>query len=88
MNYRTTPHSLTFTDPFTVHGIDAVQPAGTYLVEMDEEEIEGLSFIAYRRVATRLRLATDPSHPGVTEFVEINCAEITAALDAPADPDR
>jgi hypothetical protein len=36
--------------------LDEVQPPGTYAVNADEELIEGLSFLAYRRVATTIYL--------------------------------
>ena len=80
MNIRTERHSITFTRPFTIAGIDHVQPAGTYLIETDEELIEGLSFQAYRRTSTRIRIAADPMRPGVQEVVEVNSPEIAAAL--------
>jgi hypothetical protein len=36
--------TVTFRRPFTVTGVDEVQPAGTYMVETDEELLEDLSF--------------------------------------------
>jgi hypothetical protein len=51
MTVRTSRQSVTFTEPFSLSGIDEVQPAGTYTVETDEELLPGLSFPAYRRVA-------------------------------------
>ena len=49
---RTSRETVTFARPFSLRGVDGVQPAGTYVVETEEELIEGLSFPAYRRVAT------------------------------------
>ncbi len=49
---RTTRESITFDRPFSLSAVDEVQPAGTYTVQIDEELVEGLSFLAYRRVAT------------------------------------
>ena len=37
MIVRTSRKSVTFTQPFSLSGIDEVQPAGTYTVETDEE---------------------------------------------------
>ena len=31
-------------------------PAGTYRVDVEEEQIDGLSFLAYRRLATFIRV--------------------------------
>jgi hypothetical protein len=80
LNSRTARHSITFTQPFTVPGIEREQPPGTYVIETEEELIEGLSFDAYRRTSTRIRLAADPRRPGVEEVVEVNAPEILAAL--------
>jgi len=52
----------------TVDTADGVRPAGTYTVETDEELIEGLSFPAYRRVATVMLL---PSGAGGTAWRQI-----------------
>jgi hypothetical protein len=52
MTLRTRCETLTFARPFTVGGLNEVQPAGAYTVETDEEPIEGISFLAYRRIAT------------------------------------
>jgi hypothetical protein len=51
---RTTRKSVTFSRPFELAGVDEKFDAGTYIVETREEMIEGLSFIAYRRVATTI----------------------------------
>jgi hypothetical protein len=51
---RTTRERLVFTRPFTLAGTLRAQPAGTYLVETEEELLEGLSFPAYRRVGTTI----------------------------------
>jgi hypothetical protein len=61
MDRRTSRRTVTFARPFSLRGIDGVQPAGAYLVETDEELIPGLSFIAWRRVASLMFL---PSRPG------------------------
>ena len=88
MDQRTTRHTLTFAKPFTIDGAEREQPAGAYEIEFDEEQIDGISFLAYRRVATRLRLAQDPAHPGITEIVEVPPAQVAdlracAALEEP-----
>jgi hypothetical protein len=52
MNLRTTSKTITFARAFSLIGVDETQPAGTYKIQTDEEPIDGLSFLAYRRVAT------------------------------------
>jgi len=73
---RTTRRNVTFVRPFTLSDIEGVLPAGTYLVETDEEEIGGPSFVAYRRVATTIHL----HNRGVTEVFQIDPVELEASL--------
>jgi hypothetical protein len=61
MDRRTSRERVTFARPFTLRGIDGEQPPGTYPVETDEELVPGLSFIAWRRVAS---LMFPPSRAG------------------------
>ena len=78
MNRRTSRETVTFARPFSLRGIDGVQPAGTYTIETEEELIEGLSFPAYRRVQTVIFL---PSRPGGTDQVAtVDPLELEAAL--------
>jgi len=84
MMTRTITKTVTFERPFAMSGLDGVQPAGTYSVETDEELIASLSFTAYRRTATWLRLlgrreGTEPS-AGLSEVVAIDPAELERAL--------
>jgi hypothetical protein len=88
MTTRTTTKTVTFGRPFALSGLDGVQPAGTYAVETDEELIASLSFTAYRRTATWLRLpgrreGTEPS-AGFSEVVAIDPAELERALASDA----
>ena len=56
MPERITRRSVTFLHPFSLIGVDGVQPAGTYTIETVEEPLENRSFIAYRRVSTTIAL--------------------------------
>ena len=47
---------MTFRHPFHLVEIGSPQPPGDYRVVTDEEEILGVSFMAYRRTATHLHL--------------------------------
>ncbi len=51
---RTLSKTVVFSKPFLLKGVDRILPAGDYRVVTDEELIEGLSFPAYRRVATMI----------------------------------
>jgi hypothetical protein len=84
MTTRTTRKTITFSKPFGLSAIEAIQPSGTYTVDTDEELIDGLSFLAYRRVATLLHLPSIASRAGVIEFVTVDPSELEAALQRDA----
>jgi len=54
MTMRSRRETITFQHPFRIRGIDRLLPAGGYEVITDEEMIEGLSFPAFRRIATMI----------------------------------
>lgn len=84
MTIRSRREAVTFKHPFRIRGIDRVLPAGTYEVVTDEESIEGLSFAAFRRVATMILV------PGATasmqEMISIGSVDLADAqrIDASA----
>ncbi|WP_377805766.1 hypothetical protein ABNQ38_03785 [Azospirillum sp. A29] len=53
---RTTTRTVTFSHPFSLSSVEGMQPAGSYVVETDEELVDSLSFPVYRRTATWLHL--------------------------------
>jgi hypothetical protein len=66
MTIRTTRTNITFKRPFELKGVDSMLPAGEYRVLTDEELIDGLSYLAYRRVATLIfPLTVLPQSPGM-----------------------
>jgi hypothetical protein len=79
---RTRRETVTFARPFRLRGVDAAQPAGAYTVETDEEPIEGLSFMAYRRVATVIFLPLARGGPGSFEAVTVDPQALEAAITA------
>jgi hypothetical protein len=76
MTIRTTRTTVTFARPFSLHGVDGIQPAGVYDVDTDEELIDDLSFLAYRRVATTIHLQRD----GATQVYRVDPVELDASL--------
>jgi hypothetical protein len=54
MTNRIRHETVVFAHPFHLRGWPAPQPAGTYVLETEEEEIQGISFSAYRRVSTTI----------------------------------
>ncbi|WP_157019395.1 hypothetical protein [Mesorhizobium xinjiangense] len=84
MTVRTTDTQVTFMQPFILSAFDAWQPAGTYRLVIDEEEISGLSFLAYRRTPTVLHTPAVSVQSSRHQVVEVDPRELTAALDADA----
>jgi hypothetical protein len=80
MDRRTSREAVTFARQFALRGIDGEQPAGTYLVETDEELVPGLSFLAWRRVATVMLLPSRPGGPVPGRIATIDPLELEAAL--------
>jgi hypothetical protein len=76
---RTSRRTVAFTRPFSLRGVDGVQPAGTYAVETDEELLESLSFPVYRRVATTIFLPSRPGGMVSGQLVTIDPLELAAA---------
>jgi hypothetical protein len=77
---RMTTRAVTFRHPFTIRGIEGWQPAGRYVIEMEDEPMPALSLLAWRRVHTAIRL---PQRPGVSmmeQVAMIDPAEVDAAL--------
>ena len=76
---RTTSESITFRHCFLLKGLDKTQLPGTYEVEIEEERIDGLSFLAYRRVATFIRLPMAGRGANSIETFRIDWSDLKAA---------
>jgi hypothetical protein len=68
MTMRTKARTVTFGHPFKLGREDDSFAAGEYLVQTDEEMIEGLSFPAWRRVATTIHVRRN----GATQVLPID----------------
>jgi len=79
MPERTTQSSVTFLHPFSVDGVDGVQPAGTYTIETVEETLDNLSFVAYRRVSTTIALPAVGTVTRQRQVVSIDPRDLEAA---------
>lgn len=84
MTERTTDSLVTFRRPFNLRDIVGTQPPGTYQIETVELMIDGLSFVAFRRVSTTITLPAMGSSVTRRQFIEIDPADLAAAqqLDA------
>ncbi|MFN3399225.1 MAG: hypothetical protein ACK4Z4_02700 [Ferrovibrio sp.] len=84
MTTRSTETKITFMHPFKLTAFDAPKPAGTYLLVVDEERIEGLSFTAFHRTATTLYTPDVSVRSGAQQAYPTTEAEIDAALETDA----
>jgi hypothetical protein len=80
MTTRTTRTTLTFAAPFKLRGVDGVQPAGDYVVVADDELIDSISCVAYRRVATMLCLPSLASPQTFSQLVAVNQTDLDVAV--------
>ena len=78
---RSTETTITFKHPFSLTPIEGQQPPGRYRLVTDEEEIPGLSFLAFRRSATLLHLPA-LSTTGQAQLIAVDPAELEATLEA------
>lgn len=80
MGLRTQSYSVTFSSEFYLHGFGKAQPPGEYRVEYDEEQIDGLSFVAFRRIATYMQLPAITTGRVAAQIVNIDPDDLEGAL--------
>jgi hypothetical protein len=87
MTIRTSTKTVTFAHPFVLGGIEGTQPAGAYEVETNEVLLQTL-IPSYRIVSTLIRLPSRLGSAALNQVVDIDSAELTAALtrDAKSEP--
>lgn len=71
MTLRTDRTTVSFLNPFCLRDLEGVHPAGDYIVETDNEVIECLSRVAYRRVATLLTIPRVSASQGLSQRVSL-----------------
>ena len=76
MTTRTITSQVTFRRPFLLNCFEALQPAGAYTVDTDEEMVDALTYPAWRRTGTTIHLF----RAGAMEFVTVDPEELSRAL--------
>jgi hypothetical protein len=76
MTLRTRRETMTFRNAFSLDSVEGKIPAGVYEIVTDEESIDGLSFVCFRRVATMM---TIPAQGGRRETIVIDPRELAKA---------
>lgn len=80
METRSTRSTMTFSNEFNLPGLLGDLPPGDYEVLAEDELLEGLSFLAYRRTATYLSIRDTGARAGKTELREVAQKDLDLAL--------
>jgi hypothetical protein len=86
MEIRSTRTTLTFRKEFTLPYQDRQVPPGDYVLVVEEERLQGLTFDAYRRVSGFLIVEGGSAHPGRTEMIPVTEAEVAQLVAGDQDP--
>lgn len=73
---RTVCTEVTFSSPFSLRPIEGILPAGSYDVEVDEEEMIGMYSSAFVRTATLFTVEGG----GMSRVYRVQGADLDAAL--------
>lgn len=79
MTSRTTQITVRFSSSFELPGFEEPQPAGEYRVDHDEEQVDGISWVAWRRVGTFLYLPAITTQATTQQMVPIDPDDLDAA---------
>jgi hypothetical protein len=85
MPERIARKTVVFAHPFRLCCVDGLQPAGRYDVETVEEQIEGLSFVAYRRVSTTIEINNATAIAFSRQVTAIDPGDLAEALARDAE---
>ncbi|MDE3876884.1 hypothetical protein I7G55_22970 [Sinorhizobium meliloti] len=77
---RTKHRTVHFDKPFWISGLSEMVTAGDYAVDEEEELIEGLSWSAYRRVATFITLPATTENKYRMRLVPIDPEELEGLI--------
>jgi hypothetical protein len=73
---RLTSTTVTFLRPFILDGFEQLQPAGSYIVDTEEELMETLLAPVWKRTSTAMRL----TRHGAEEHVPVDPEQLQEAL--------
>lgn len=79
MSTRTTQTIVHFSSAFLLPAFEALQPAGDYRVDHDEEAIDGVSYTAWRRTGTFIHLPAIGVQGPMHQMIPIDPADLEAA---------
>lgn len=88
MTTKTQRETMTFNRPFSLKAAGRTLPAGAYEVISEEELIEGLSFLAYRRISTVIMVPGALRNNNFTEMLTVDWKELEALVRNDQAADR
>ena len=77
---RVTARIVTFERSFRLDEIEGELPAGSYRVETEDETLDSVSFVAYRRIATHIFAPSRNDPSGAVQMWEIHPNGLAEAL--------
>ena len=80
MTNRTTISTMVFRRPFNIHGIDHALPPGSYEVVTEEEQLMGISFLAYRRLQTYIYRQSSAHQKGLEQLYDVDPKDLAEAF--------
>ncbi len=85
MTERVRHKTVIFAHPFALKGVEGTFSPGAYAVEVTEEQLEGPSCIAYRRVLTTIALPASNCAHVSRQLVEVEPEDLETALASDAE---
>jgi hypothetical protein len=81
MVIRTSDITVTFRHPFSIPSVEGRQPAGTYRIVTDDDEVAVVPFAITRRVATHLHTPALSLKAAVRNVFTITAKELSTAIE-------
>ncbi len=81
---RTTRKMIEFRHPFKLDGVEEELPPGFYHVETEEEQIDSLSLVAYRRIETTIIVPAAGTVSLKKQVIAIDPQDLAAAHERDA----
>ena len=81
METRSTRSTVTFRKPFLLPGSIGPLPEGDYVLLIEEERLQGLTFDAYRRTSSFLVVENDPAFRGQIQMVPLSETDLAKVVE-------
>jgi hypothetical protein len=80
MTVRTTRSTMVFRRSFHIQWIDHALPPGSYEVVTEDEQLHGISFLAFRRLQTYIYRQSDAKRKGLEQSYDVDPEDLAAAF--------